>query len=95
MNDKKECYPNETPVMVSKAVADFLDFIVPLAWGETTYPGDIQEKAIELGLLNEVEVYEPCDRDNCACLDYYSEKEFAAGEVLCCRKNWEVENEIS
>lgn len=49
--------------------------------------GDLQDKAVELGLLKLTEPAprEPCG-ENCACNEYYSESEFRDGKVMCYRK---------
>lgn len=68
------------------------------AWLDFTIPGvdeplpdefEIQEKAVELGLLKVVHPTKPCGTDgSCVCEDYYDLEDFEAGEVDCHRKNW-------
>ncbi len=49
--------------------------------------GDLQDKAVELGLLK---LTEPAPRESCGedcrCAEYYSADEFASGEVECYRR---------
>lgn len=56
-------------------------------------PGEfgIQELAIKFGLLIETKPDKPCGED-CWCLEYYGEEEFAQGGVTCCRKAWAQED---
>ncbi len=47
--------------------------------------GELQDLAIEHGLLLGVTRYEPCSHDRCACADVYSLSDFDAG-IQCYRR---------
>ena len=48
--------------------------------------GELQDAAVECGLLIATHPTEPCNEGDCSCLEYFGLEEFAEGGVTCYRR---------
>lgn len=59
------------------------------AWPEGGIDGgDLQDIAVEHGLLVPETRYAPCSEEDCCCAGYATEEEFAAGVICYRRADW-------